>query len=239
VNSALVSVETGAISNQAGVDVKGQVDDLLSSGMRNAARELAGLPGLGGGISVVVPPVAPGATSSGGLAENQAWVSPAIGMEFVWIQALNGWVGKYEVTNGEYRKFKANHNSGAIKGQNQDEDRQPVVMVNFADAMAFADWLTERDRERLSAGYRYRLPSDDEWMTFAQCGDGREYPGGNNWPPQSGHAGNYADAAAKGAFSYGGPAVAKAMASKTADMPTARLGISGRAMDDTGVFPPS
>ncbi|MBI3986955.1 MAG: hypothetical protein HY343_08555 [Lentisphaerae bacterium] len=44
VNAALVSVETGAISNQASVDVKGQVDDLLSSGMLNVARKLAGLP---------------------------------------------------------------------------------------------------------------------------------------------------------------------------------------------------
>jgi formylglycine-generating enzyme required for sulfatase activity len=35
-------------------------------------------------------------------------------------------------------------------------------------------------------------------MTFAQCGDGRTYPWGNDWPPKYG---NYADSAAKSVFS--------------------------------------
>jgi formylglycine-generating enzyme required for sulfatase activity len=123
------------------------------------------------------------------------WKSPATGIEFVWIKELKMWVGKYEVTNGEYRKKEPGHNSGEQDGNSLNGERQPVGCVSFDDAKAYAKWLTERDRTNgsLPAGYYYRLPSDKEWMTFAQCGDGRGYPWGNNWPPRNGHAGNYAD----------------------------------------------
>ena len=116
-------------------------------------------------------------------------------MEFVWIKRLNCWVGKYEVTNEEYRRFKKDHDSKDYKGHSLNGNRQPVVLVNFDDGKAYAEWLTKQDRAsgRLPQGYRYRLPSESEWMTFAQCGDGRKYPWGDNWPPRSGQAGNYDD----------------------------------------------
>ena len=118
------------------------------------------------------------------------WTSPSTKMEFVWIKALNMWVGKFEVTNGEYRNKEPNHNSGNFMNRSMNEDRQPVLFVNFQDALAYAEWLTERDSKFLG-GARYRLPSEQEWTAFAQCGDGREYPWGNQWPPVSGRAGNY------------------------------------------------
>jgi serine/threonine protein kinase len=119
------------------------------------------------------------------------WTSPTTGMEFLWIDALKRWVGKYEVTNGEYRKKEPWHNSKSYKNYSLNGDRQPVVYVNFDDAKAYADWQTRQDRAVLG-GERYRLPSEEEWLTYAQCGDGREYPWGNEWPPPSGQAGNYA-----------------------------------------------
>ncbi len=123
--------------------------------------------------------------------EGQDGISPSTGMKFVWIEDMMMWVGKYEVTNAEYRKKEPRHDSKSYKGHTLNKDRQPVVLVNFEDAKAYAEWLTERDRDVLPRGYKYRLPSEDEWMTFAQCGDGREYPWGDNWPPVSGEAGNY------------------------------------------------
>lgn len=135
-----------------------------------------------------------------GPAEGQAWTVPEVGMEFVWIAALKCWVGKYETTNGEYRKFQFDHDSVEVNGHRFKGDRQPVVLVNFDDANVYAAWLTKRERQagRLPArGLHYRLPTKDEWMTFAQCGDDRTYPWGNNWPPKYG---NYADRTAKGAF---------------------------------------
>ena len=134
-------------------------------------------------------------------AGSEDWTSPTTGMEFVWIAQMNLLVGKYEVTNGEYRKKKPQHGSDSHNGLSLNGDRQPVVYVNFDDAKAYAAWLTERDKAQLG-GMRYRLPSEQEFMTYAQCGDGRKYPWGNNWPPLSGQAGNY-DGQEGGDNSYG------------------------------------
>ena len=121
------------------------------------------------------------------------WTVPEIGMEFVWIKPLKMWVGKYETTNGEYRKKEPRHDSKEYRGHSLNGDRQPVVFVNWDDAVAYAAWLTERERAagRLPDGLRYRLPTEDEFLAYAQCGSGREYPWGRNWPPRSGQAGNY------------------------------------------------
>jgi serine/threonine protein kinase/formylglycine-generating enzyme required for sulfatase activity len=133
----------------------------------------------------------------------QNWTSPETRMEFVWIKDLNVWVGKYEVTNGEYRKFKRDHDSKAYEGHSLNGDRQPVVSVNFDDAKAYAAWMTERDRVvgLLPEGYRYRLPADKEWEAYTKSGKNWEYPWGNNWPPKSWEAGNYPDSKTKQSFS--------------------------------------
>ena len=126
--------------------------------------------------------------------EGESWVSPSIGMDFVWVPALKLWVGKYEVTNNEYRRMAPEHDSKKINDEHTlNEDRQPVVFLYFEDTTAYANWLTERDKKWLN-GLRYRVISEAEWQTCAQCGDGREYPWGNAMPPKRG---NYADTAYK------------------------------------------
>lgn len=87
----------------------------------------------------------------------------------------------------------------------------PVVMVNWKDAMAFCAWLTEKERGQSLIGEKqqYRLPTDAEWSQAAglppEGGDTPEsrdgklrgiYPWGTNWPPPEG-AGNYADQSLK------------------------------------------
>ena len=125
------------------------------------------------------------------------WTVPSVGMEFVWIKALECWVGKYEVTNGEYRKFKPAHDSRSYEKHSLNGDRQPVVFISFDDAVAYAKWLTEQEQKagRLPDGYSYRLPTRDEWMTFCQCGDKHLYPWGDEVPPTYG---NYAGREAGG-----------------------------------------
>lgn len=117
-------------------------------------------------------------------------------MAFVWVPALKRWVGKYEVTNGEYRKKEAGHDSKDLSGQSLNDDRQPVVFVNFDDAKAFANWLTEKEKEHLSR-LRYRVISDAEWQVCAKCGTGRLYPWGPSMPPKYG---NYSDSASPSTF---------------------------------------
>lgn len=117
-----------------------------------------------------------------------------LGMEFVWIEKMGCWVGKYEVTNAEYRKYDPLHDSKNYKAGDLNDDKLPVVFVSFDDATKFTEWLTERERnaKRLPEGYIYRLPAKDEWTAFAQCGEGWEYPWGNTMPPKFG---NYSDKA--------------------------------------------
>lgn len=162
-----------------------------------------------GCVAIIEPPAPSGEaaaahkTESDPLSAGRSWISPTTGMKFTWIEALDMWVGKHEVTNAEYRTKNPDHHSGGYfqnwRGFRRariytlNNDRQPVVGITFRDAKTFAEWLTQRDRMALPSGYYYRLPTEQEWRTFAQCGDNRTYPWGDHWPPRSGQAGNYSD----------------------------------------------
>lgn len=132
--------------------------------------------------------------------EGKPWVTQTAGMEFVWVPAMEMWVGRYEVTNEEYTQKDAGHLSGEYRGLSLDGSRQPVVRVNFDDALAYAAWLTEQERAvgKLEDGWRYRLPSRLEAITYTRAGTADAYPWGVHWPPTRG---NYADSSLATAFS--------------------------------------
>lgn len=109
-------------------------------------------------------------------------------MEFLWVEALKGWVGKYEVTNSEFRRFMPDHYSGIFEGQNLDGKRQSVVEVDYHDAVNFCGWLNRNGTTR-PGGFVFRLPTTNEWLTVARCGDARRYPWGDKWPPKYGNYG--------------------------------------------------
>ncbi len=127
-----------------------------------------------------------GPASATGPVAGQTWVSPVSGMEFVWVPALKIWVGRYEVTNRDYRLYKPTHHSRDFARFSLNGDRQPVVKISFDDARRFAEWLTFQDGPDLH-GARYRLPAEAEWLVYCRCGDQRRYPWGNGWPPTSGN----------------------------------------------------
>ena len=132
----------------------------------------------------------------------ESWVN-ALGMEFVWIPAGNFlmgstldqlqsshyerevrisegfWIGKYEVTQGEWE---------AVMGTNPSHfpdcgPRCPVENVSWHDAQAFIRRLNEREsgsryvyrlprfiRRLNGSGHVYRLPTDAEWEYAARAG---------------------------------------------------------------------
>jgi uncharacterized caspase-like protein len=138
-----------------------------------------------------------GASASDGGDALRLDLGDGVAMLFVRAESLKGWVGKYEVTNQEFRRFRKDHDSGKNEGKVLNAERQPAVQVSYNDAAEFAEWVNSRAGSSMPAGCRARLPDGGEWTAFAQCGDGRVYPWGNDWPPRSG---NYADMTAKKSF---------------------------------------
>ena len=103
------------------------------------------------------------------------------------------YIGRFQVTNREFREFRAQHLSGIFKDESLDLERQPAVRVSWQDAAAFCNWLSERDKlppayvrrgdrfelvDPVTTGYR--LPTEAEWE-FAARFDGsravRNIPG--------------------------------------------------------------
>lgn len=123
-------------------------------------------------------------------------VSIGIGetLVFEWIPALKLWAGKYEVTNGQYRRFRPAHSSGAREKITLDGNDQPVVSINWHEAQAYCEWLNRTYRDRLPKGFVFRLPYAVEWTLLARCGEKRIYPWGNAWPPAYG---NFSDLTAR------------------------------------------
>jgi len=131
--------------------------------------------------------------------EGSPWVTRTGRMEFVWVFDMQMWVGRYEVTNDQYKRKNITHDCGEYEGLCLSGSRQPVVRVNFKDCMDYADWLTRQERAagKLPEGWRYRLPSRTEAVTYTKAGLGQPFPWGAKFPPTRG---NYADASYAKAF---------------------------------------
>lgn len=86
-------------------------------------------------------------------------------------------VGKYEVTGGEYLAVL-----GTNPSQNPDTNA-PVETVSWQQATNFCRLLNlqEAAASRLPAGYAYRLPTEAEWEYAARAGSTNRFSWGNDY----------------------------------------------------------
>lgn len=154
------------------------------------------------------------------------WKDPITGIEFVWVPGgtfqmgspdnekgrsaaegpvhqvqLDGfWLGKFEVTRGQFKKFvevtgyktEAERDGGANGYYSEDtwvekrgwnwrnpgfdqDDTHPVVSVSWNDAKAMADWLSQQGNGS------FGFPSEAQWEYAARSGGKEElYAGGGD-----------------------------------------------------------
>lgn len=119
------------------------------------------------------------------------------------------YIGTHEVTNTQFRQFRGEHSSSAVRGQTLDMDTQPVVNITWQEAAQFCNWLSRRDNlppfyieegGRVTGwnpdSHGYRLPTEAEWAFAARVAESRGvlmFPWGSEVYPPPEVVENYAD----------------------------------------------
>jgi len=82
-------------------------------------------------------------------------------------------MGIFEVTNFQYELFDPTHKLLRGRGGISTDDNEPVIYVNWYNAQAFCEWLSEKE------GLPYRLPTEAEWEYACRAGTTTNYYSGD------------------------------------------------------------
>jgi len=134
----------------------------------------------------------PAKTATGTPSSGDIFIDSVTGIEFIWVPGgcfemgsnsgdsdekpvhkvcVDGfYIGKYEVTQGQWRKFMGNNPAHFKKG-----DNYPVEQVSWDDCQSFVRKLNGQSNKT------YRLPTEAEWGYACRSGGRDEkYSGGND-----------------------------------------------------------
>ena len=90
------------------------------------------------------------------------------------------WIGKYGVTQAQYKTVMGN-NPSYFSG-----DNNPVECVRWYDAMSFCEKLTAQEKAagRLPEGYEFTLPTEAQWEYACRAGTTTAFNNGTNIPTE-------------------------------------------------------
>lgn len=92
------------------------------------------------------------------------------------------WIGRFEITNEQFRAFNASHDSRdehrhgyqfGRKGYSMNEPAQPAVRVSWQEAMEFCEWLSKETE------MKFTLPTEAQWEWACRAGSATPFWFGN------------------------------------------------------------